>query len=106
MSNLVLIYTTFSDIEEARVISTELLRDKLVICVNIFPEVSSLYLWEDKIHNSYEVVTIMKSRNDQVDKVVENIEKRHRYDNPVVSVLPIERANAFLTNWANNTIGV
>nr|WP_223158774.1 divalent-cation tolerance protein CutA [Wolbachia endosymbiont of Pentalonia nigronervosa] len=30
------------------------------MCVNIFPEVNYLYLWED---DSYEVVTIMKGKS-------------------------------------------
>lgn len=71
MNNLVLVYTTFSNFEEAKTVSEELLNEKLIVCVNIFPEVNSLYLWEGKISNSCEVVAIMKSRNDQVDKIVE-----------------------------------
>jgi len=93
MSNLVFIYTTFPDVEEAKMISKELLEAKLVICVNIFPEVNSLYLWEGQINDSYEVVTIMKGKNDQVDKVIEKIEGRHSYSQPVIIVIPIEKIN-------------
>lgn len=48
MNNLVLVYTTFSNFEEAKTVSEELLNEKLIVCVNIFPEVNSLYLWEGK----------------------------------------------------------
>ncbi|BEP31675.1 MAG: divalent-cation tolerance protein CutA [Wolbachia endosymbiont of Drosophila biauraria] len=96
MNNLVLIYTTFSNFEEAKTVSEELLNEKLIVCVNIFPEVNSLYLWEGKISNSCEVVAIMKSRNDQVDKIVEKIEAMHSYDQPAIAVMPIEKANKSL----------
>ncbi|WP_338406486.1 MULTISPECIES: divalent-cation tolerance protein CutA [unclassified Wolbachia] len=106
MNNLVLVYTTFSNFEEAKTVSEELLNEKLIVCVNIFPEVNSLYLWEGKISNSCEVVAIMKSKNDQVDKIVEKIEAMHSYDQPAIAVMPIEKANKSFTNWANSVIDV
>lgn len=106
MNSLVLVYTTFSNFEEAKTVSEELLNEKLIVCVNIFPEVNSLYLWEGKISNSCEVVAIMKSKNDQVDKIVEKIEAMHSYDQPAIAVMPIEKANKSFTNWANSGIDV
>ncbi|WP_265034671.1 MULTISPECIES: divalent-cation tolerance protein CutA [unclassified Wolbachia] len=106
MNSLVLVYTTFSNFEEAKTVSEELLNEKLIVCVNIFPEVNSLYLWEGKISNSCEVVAIMKSKNDQVDKIVEKIEAMHSYDQPAIAVMSIEKANKSFTNWANSVIDV
>lgn len=106
MNNLVLVYTTFSNFEEAKTVSEELLNEKLIVCVNIFPEVNSLYLWEGKISNSCEVVAIVKSKNDQVDKIVEKIEAMHSYDQPAIAVMSIEKANKSFTNWANSVIDV
>ncbi|WP_419247203.1 divalent-cation tolerance protein CutA [Wolbachia endosymbiont of Rhagoletis indifferens] len=106
MNSLVLVYTTFSNFKEAKTVSEELLNEKLIVCVNIFPEVNSLYLWEGKISNSCEVVAIMKSKNDQVDKIVEKIEAMHSYDQPAIAVMSIEKANKSFTNWANSVIDV
>lgn len=87
MINLVLIYTTFSNFEEAKTVSEELLNEKLIKCVNIFLKMNSLYLWEGKINNSCEVVAIMKSRSDQVDKAIEKIEAMHSYNQPAIPVV-------------------
>ena len=106
MDDLVLIYTTFPNSEEASKISEELLSKKLVVCVNVFPEVNSLYLWEGKINHNREVVAIMKSRNDQVDKIIEKIEAIHSYDQPAIAIIPIEKTNKSFTNWTNNVIDV
>lgn len=83
-----------------------MLNERLIVCVNIFPEVNSLYLWEGKISNSCEVVAIIKSKNDQVDKIIEKIEAMHSYDQPAIAVMPIEKANKSFTNWANSVIDV
>lgn len=106
MSNLVLVYITFSNLKEAKTISEELLNEKLIACVNIFPEVNSLYLWEGKINSNCEIVAIMKSRNDQTDKIVEKIEAMHSYDQPDVVIIPIGKANKSFTNWVNNVIDI
>ncbi len=83
-----------------------MLNEKLIVCVNVFPEVNSLYLWEGEIGNSCEVVAIMKSKNDQVDKIVEKIEAMHSYDQPAIAMMTIEKANKSFTNWANSVIDV
>lgn len=106
MSNLVLVYITFSNLKEAKAISEELLNEKLIVCVNIFPEVNSLYLWEGKINSNCEIVAIMKSRNDQTDKIVEKIEAMRSYDQPAVVIIPIGKANKSFTNWVNNVIDI
>ncbi|MBR9983150.1 MAG: divalent-cation tolerance protein CutA [Wolbachia endosymbiont of Homalodisca vitripennis] len=106
MSNLVLVYITFSNLKEAKTISEELLNEKLIVCVNIFPEVNSLYLWEGKINSNCEIVAIMKSRNDQADKIVEKIESMHSYDQSAVVIIPIGKANKSFTNWVNNVIDI
>ncbi|WP_168455886.1 divalent-cation tolerance protein CutA [Wolbachia endosymbiont of Ctenocephalides felis wCfeJ] len=106
MNNLVLVYTTFSNAKEAKTVSEELLNEKLIVCVNIFPEVNSLYLWEGKINNSCEAIAIMKSRSNQIDKIVEKIEAMHSYDQPAIVIIPIEKTNKSFTNWVNNVIDV
>lgn len=67
---------------------------------------NSLYLWKGKINNSCEIVAIMKSKNDQIDKIVEKIEAMHSYDQPAIAMMPIEKANKSFTNWANSVIDV
>ncbi len=104
MSALVLIYTTFANPEEAERVSMELLGDKLIVCANIFPQVSSFYLWESRIHSSNEIVVVMKSRDDLTDEIVKRIETRHSYSQPVVVVIPVAKANKSFSDWVN--IGV
>ncbi len=104
MDSIVLVYTTFSNLEEARAISEELLNKKLIICVNIFPKVNSLYLWKGEIHNSYEIVTIMKKQKRSSRWNHKKIEAMHSYDQPAVIVIPIEKTNKSFTNWVNNVL--
>ncbi|WFW29758.1 MAG: divalent-cation tolerance protein CutA [Wolbachia endosymbiont of Menacanthus eurysternus] len=104
MNRLVIIYTVFANLKEAKTISEELLKEKLVACVNIFPEVNSLYLWMDRVNNSRETVAIMKSRNDHIDKTLKKIEAMHSYNQPSIMVIPIKKANKSFIDWVNNVL--
>ncbi|WP_246214279.1 divalent-cation tolerance protein CutA [Wolbachia endosymbiont of Cruorifilaria tuberocauda] len=102
MSNIVLVYTTFSSLREAKAISKELLNKKLVVCINIFPKVSSLYLWKGEIQDNYETVAIMKGKSSKVDSIIKKIEAMHSYDQPSIIVIPIEVINKSFNDWVNN----
>ncbi|QKX03015.1 divalent cation tolerance protein CutA [Wolbachia endosymbiont of Litomosoides sigmodontis] len=106
MNSLVLVYITFSSVKEAETISKELLSKKLIVCANIFPKVNSFYLWKGKINSSREVITIMKSRGDQVEKIIEKIEAMNSYDQPAIVIIPIEKVNKSFANWINSIIDV
>ena len=56
------LFVTASSTEEAKKISYELLKTKLVACVNIIPQVTSLYIWEGKQEESNEVLMMIKVR--------------------------------------------
>ncbi len=104
MSTLVFIYTTFANSQEAEKVAMELLNDKLIVCANMFPQVSSIYLWKGKIHSGNETVVIMKSRNELADKIIERIETRHSYNQPVIAIIPVTKVNKSFSDWVN--IGV
>ncbi|NUY39288.1 divalent cation tolerance protein CutA [Wolbachia endosymbiont of Litomosoides brasiliensis] len=106
MNSLVLVYITFSGIKEAKTVSEALLSKRLIVCANIFPKVNSLYLWKGEINSSCEVITIMKSRSGQVDKIIEKIEAMSSYDQPAIVIIPIEKVNKSFANWVNNIIDV
>ncbi len=83
------VYSTFDSIQEARRIANILVEEKLVACVNIIPNVESIYRWEGKIDNDSEVVIIAKTQDENIKKTIERIKSLHTYDLPDIIVLPI-----------------
>ncbi len=83
------IYTTIDEMKAARRIAQTLTEERLVACVNIIPNVESVYRWKGKIENSNEIVLIAKTIDQNVKKTIKRIKQLHKYDIPDIIVLPI-----------------
>ena len=84
-----IVYTTINDIKDARRIATILVEEQLVACVNIIPNIESIYRWKGKVENEEEIVLIAKTVDENVKKTIQRIKEFHSYDVPDIVVLPI-----------------
>ncbi len=96
---MILIYITCKDKKQAKSISKKLLEDRLVACTNTFP-IESMYWWENKIQEDTEVVIIAKTKEENYEKVKQEVKKLHSYDIPCILKLNAE-ANKEYNNWIN-----
>lgn len=53
-------FVTAPSSEEAQRIARELLQRGLAACVNLVPQVQSLYMWEGKLESAQEVLMMIK----------------------------------------------
>jgi periplasmic divalent cation tolerance protein len=98
----ILIYTTASDMKEAKKLAKHLLGKKLVACVNFFKAESS-YLWHGKIESGKEIVLILKTDSEKWNKVKLEIEKIHSSDLPCVIRIETQM-NAEFLKWIESEI--
>jgi periplasmic divalent cation tolerance protein len=105
---LVLVYATFSSIEEAAAIGEELVKARLAACVNIVPGMLSIYEWEEQLHRAPEAVMIIKTRAAIAEAVIAQVRAKHSYDNPALLVVPVDGGATAYLDWlrAQTTIGV
>ena len=89
MNDPVIILTTASSNKEAEIIGSKLVENKLAACVNIIPNVKSIYRWKGKINKDSEYLLIIKTVKRVEKEVFENIRKLHSYDTPEMITIPI-----------------
>ncbi len=95
-------YVPCPNTEEARAITLELLRQRLITCANIFPEISSLYMWEGKMVEDSECVLVLKtSDNIEFEIIEKSVRAVHSYKCPAIIKLPIDNVNEDYHNWIN-----
>lgn len=80
---MITIYATFKDHEQARHIARELLKKRLIACVNFFP-IESMYSWKGKIEKNLEIGAFFKTKNNFWEEVKKEITDLHTYDNPCI----------------------
>lgn len=100
----VLTYITTKDKEEARKLAKELLKRRLVACVNIGGELESWYWWDEKIENASEVFLLAKSREDQKAGIIQCVTENHSYDCPCVVFLPLTGGNPSYLDWIQKNL--
>ncbi|MCB9358332.1 divalent-cation tolerance protein CutA [Candidatus Woesearchaeota archaeon] len=96
------IYVTFPEQEIAEQIVGELLHDKLIACSNIFP-IKSMYWWKEKINKDHEIVGLLKTTTDKVEKVEQKIKEVHPYDVPCIMKMSVS-ANPEYEDWIKHEV--
>ena len=84
-----LIYTTINNEEDAKKIANYLIEEQIVACVNIIPNVQSIYRWKGKIEEEKEFLLIAKTVDENVIKAINKIKKLHNYEIPDIISIPI-----------------
>ncbi len=84
-----IVYSTIDDIKKARRIAHTLVEEQLVACVNIIPNIESIYKWKGKIEMDNECVLIAKTVDKNVKKTITRIKSLHSYELPDIIVIPI-----------------
>jgi periplasmic divalent cation tolerance protein len=95
----VLIYTTFSSLEEAKQVGGALVAARLAACVNMFPGMISLYEWEGAREEASEVAMIIKTRGALAQQVLTEVTRLHPYEVPALLVLATEGGSADYCDW-------
>ena len=95
----VLIYSTFPSAAEAERIGGALVDRGLAACVNIFPGMTSIYVWEGKRQREAEAAMIIKTRAELADTAVAEARKLHPYTNPALVVLPVTGGSDDFLRW-------
>jgi periplasmic divalent cation tolerance protein len=95
----VLIYSTFPSPAEAERVGGSLVDRGLAACVNIFPGMTAIYMWEGKREQGSEAAMLIKTRAALADEVIAAARKLHPYTNPALVVLPIEGGSADFLAW-------
>jgi periplasmic divalent cation tolerance protein len=101
----VLVYSTFPSAEEAERIGGSLVDRGLSACVNIFPGMTSIYVWEGKRARGAETAMLIKTRAELAERVVGEVRKLHSYSNPALLVLAVDGGSEAFLRWIAEQTG-
>ncbi len=68
-------------------------------CVNIVPQVTSVYRWEGKVERAAESLLVIKCPRDRAEAVTGALVKEHPYEVPEVIVLKVKGGNSKYLDW-------
>ncbi|HON11480.1 MAG TPA: divalent-cation tolerance protein CutA [Chitinispirillaceae bacterium] len=100
---LILVYITTKDKQQARLIGKTLVEERLAACVNIIDGMQSIYWWEGAINEDNEAILIAKTRNSLLEKLTDRVKSLHTYTCPCIVAIPISGGNTDYLGWIKET---
>lgn len=99
-----IVLTTASSEDEAKKLAHALVERRLAACVNIVPQITSVYRWQDKVENASEWLLLIKTTHRAFSKVRDAIHELHSYEVPECVLLEIAEGSPQYLAWiAENT---
>jgi len=104
MTDKKLVLTTCSSLEEARTIAHALVERQLAACVNIAPQIESVYRWQGEVETATEWLLVIKTTIDAFDRVREALGELHTYELPECLEIGIEDGSAAYLEWIGESV--
>ena len=104
MTEIIQVYTTTENKEDARTIAARVVKRRLAACAQVVGPITSTYWWEGAIEEAEEWFCIMKSRKDLYGKLEEAILDVHSYDVPEIVAVPIVSGSQSYLRWLNKEV--
>lgn len=107
MSDLILIYITCENKQQAQDIGKKLLKKRLVACINIIPVMESHYFWPaqtNTIVDSQETILICKTLESKWVEVEKEVINIHSYSNPCIMAIPLLNVTRKYSEWLKSEL--
>lgn len=95
----IVVFLTAANGEEATRLADMLVGAHLAACVQILPEMESVYRWQGKIERSAEVLLIAKTTRGKFDDLEREVRALHSYDTPEIIALPVVTGSGPYLEW-------
>jgi periplasmic divalent cation tolerance protein len=97
--------TTVGSIEEGRKLARVLVERRLAACVNLVPNLTSIYRWHGAVEEAAEVLLLMKTTEEQLPALKAALLELHSYEVPEFLALEVESGSQPYLGWLRGSVG-
>ena len=102
----IVVLMTAANREEAGRIADMLVSARLAGCVQILPEIQSIYRWQGEVARESEVLLLAKTTSDCFDELDRRVREIHSYEIPEIVALPVTRVSAPYLQWLEAAVSL
>lgn len=102
-TDCVIALTTVPADLDASSLARTLVEERLAACVNILPEMVSVYRWQGRVEQETERQVIVKTTRAAISRLWERLRELHPYDVPEFIVLSIIDGNDLYLKWVRDS---
>ncbi len=101
-TDAIVVLLTAANGEEAARLADLLVGSRLAACVQIMPEIESIYRWQGKIERQSEVLLIAKTLRSKFEDLEREVRALHSYETPEILALPVVVGSQPYLEWLQN----
>ncbi|XP_067609461.1 protein CutA isoform X1 [Pseudorca crassidens] len=98
-------FVTCPNEKVAKEIARAVVEKHLAACVNLIPQITSIYEWKGKIEEDSEVLMMIKTQSSLVPALTDFVRSVHPYEVAEVIALPVEQGNSPYLHWVRQVTG-
>ena len=95
----IVVLMTAANREEAKRIAEALIETRLAACVQLLPEIESVYRWQGKINCDLEVLLLAKTTRAHFSDLDRKVREVHSYETPEIIALEIVEISEAYRKW-------
>jgi periplasmic divalent cation tolerance protein len=97
-----LVYIPCKSVDQAETIGKSLLLLRLCACINIYPDMRSVYFWppgKNELESASESVLIAKTTTSLLPRLEAEVKRLHTYTCPCIMSVPVSHVNKEYGDW-------
>src|SRR5882757_2142013 len=98
------VFITASNREETSRLAEMLVEKHLAACVQILPEMESVYRWQGRIERQTEVLLIAKTTKAKFDDLEREVRALHSYETPEIVAVPLVAGSTPYLEWLSASL--
>lgn len=100
----IVVLMTAANGEEAARLADLLIGAHLAACVQILPEIESVYRWQGKIERQAEILLLAKTTRSKFEELEREVRALHSYDTPEIIAVPIVAGSTPYLEWLSESV--
>lgn len=104
MSEAIVVFMTAASADEARRIANELVARQLAACVQILPEIESVYRWKGAVEREKEILLLAKTTAAEFGDLEKAVRAIHSYNTPEIVAVPMSAVSEPYRAWLTENV--
>src|ERR1700737_4177423 len=100
----IVVFITTANSEEAARLAKMLVERRLAACVQILPEMESIYRWQGKVERQKEILLIAKTTNSRFAELERKVRAVHSFETPEIVALPLAAGSPPYLEWLISSV--
>jgi periplasmic divalent cation tolerance protein len=100
----IVVFITAPNREEATRLAEMLVEKRLAACVQILPEMESVYRWQGEVERQREVLLIAKTAGAKFEELEKQVRAAHSYETPEIVALQLSAGSSPYLEWLRTSV--